>query len=314
MAITKQKKEEILQSLSDLFGNSKSVVFSDYKGINVKDFGILRKKLKEKEVVYKVAKRTLIKLAAEKAGFKEIPDEALEGQIGLAFSQGDEIAAAKTLYEFSKSNKNLTLLGALMEGRTLTKNEILTLAEIPGKEELIAKFIGTLNYPISGFHGALSSLIRNLVGVLSSYKDKVEKEKPAEVKEEAKVEASTPEPKVEAKPEPKVEAEHEEPKAETPAEEAKPEEPKAETPAEEAKPEEAAVEADETPAEEPKAEAKPAEEAEVEAPPEEPKEEEPETEEKPGPPPPEEPKTEDKPDSPTSDEPAEEKPKDEPEQ
>lgn len=180
MAITKQKKEEVVAELQDLFTNAKSIVFSDYQGINVKDFGTLRSELRKNEVNFKVAKKTLIKIAAEKAGFKDLPNNVLEGQVGAAFGMGDEVMAAKTLYEFSKKHDAIKLLGALMEGRSLSQEETLELAKIPGKEELLAKLVGSLNSPISGFHGTLYSLLRNFVGVVEAYKDKLEEEGPVQ--------------------------------------------------------------------------------------------------------------------------------------
>lgn len=193
MAITKQKKEEIVAELQDLFTNAKSVVFSDYKGISVKDFDTLRSNLRKNEVNFKVAKKTLIKIAAEKAGFKDLPEEVLEGQVGTAFGMGDEVAAAKILFEFSKSNESIKLLGALMEGRNLSKEETLQLAKIPGKEELLAKLVGSMKAPISGFHGTLYSLLRNFVGVIGAYKDKLEEEDPT-VEEKVEAPTETPEP------------------------------------------------------------------------------------------------------------------------
>ncbi len=175
MAVSKQKKEEVLAELNDLFANSKSVVFSGYKGVSVKDLSDLRRKLRKNEVTFKVAKKTLIKMAAEKAGFKDIPDEALDGQVGVAFGMGDEVAAVKTLFEFSKTNEAVSLLGALMEGRTLSKEETLQLAKIPSREELLAKLVGSMKSPISGFHGTLYSLLRSFVGVVGAYKEKLEK-------------------------------------------------------------------------------------------------------------------------------------------
>jgi len=214
MAITKQKKEEVVAELQDLFTNAKSIVFSDYKGVNVKDFGTLRGKLRENEVNFKVAKKTLIKIAAENAGVKNLSDEVLEGQVGVAFGMGDEVAAAKTLYEFSKSNEAIKLLGALMEGRNLSKEETLQLAKIPGKDELLAKLVGSMKSPISGFHGTLSSLLRNFVGVVGAYKDKLEKEGPTvEEKAEEPAPAATEEAKAE-EPATDVEAKEEEKKEE----------------------------------------------------------------------------------------------------
>ncbi len=194
MAITKEKKEKIVSELADLFKNSKSVVFSDYRGISVKEIQDLRRKLTENESNFKVAKKTLIQRAAKDAGFPEIPEEALEGQVGVAFSMGDEIAAAKTLYDFSKSNDAIKLLSAFMEGETLTKEQTLELAKIPGKEELLAKMVGSMKSPISGFHGVLYSLMRSFVGVIDAYRES----KPAE--EAAPTEAPREEAKEEEAP------------------------------------------------------------------------------------------------------------------
>jgi large subunit ribosomal protein L10 len=230
MAVSKAKKEEVIAELTDLFKNSKSVVFSDYQGISVKDVQTLRRNLRDNDSTFKVAKKTLIKLAAKDAGFDEIPEEALEGQVGVAFSMSDEIAAAKTLYDFSKTNDAVKLLSAFMEGKTLSKEETLELAKIPGKDELLAKLVGSMKSPISGFHGVLYSLLRSFVGVVDAYKDS----KPAE--EAQKEEAKAEEPKAEEKPaeEPKEEAKTEEPAAEEKAEEeAKADEPAEEKPAEE---------------------------------------------------------------------------------
>ncbi|MBA4336983.1 50S ribosomal protein L10 [bacterium] len=175
MAVSKQKKEEVMVELKELFSNSKSVVFSGYKGVSVKDLSDLRRKLRKNDVTFKVAKKTLIKRAAENAGFKDIPDEALEGQVGAAFGMGDEIAAAKTLFEFSKTNEGVKLLGSLMEGKILSKEETLQLAKIPSRTELLAKLVGSMKSPISGFHGTLYSLLRSFVGVVGAYKEKLEK-------------------------------------------------------------------------------------------------------------------------------------------
>lgn len=200
MAVTKQKKEEIIAELTDLFKNSKSVVFANNHGISVKDAQTLRRSLRDNDSTFKVAKKTLIKLAAKEAGFDEIPEEALEGQVGVAFSMGDEIAAAKALYEFSKSNNSVKLLSAIMEGKALSKEQTLELAKIPGKDELLAKMVGSMKSPISGFHGVLYSLMRTFVGVVDAYKDS----KPAEEapKEAAKADENpAAEEKAEAKPE-----------------------------------------------------------------------------------------------------------------
>ncbi len=217
MPVSKAKKEEVIAELTDLFKNSKSVVFTDYQGISVKDVQTLRRNLLDNDSQFKVAKKTLVKLAAKEAGFDEIPEEALVGQVGVAFSKGDEIAAAKTLYDFSKTNETVKLLSAIMEGKTLTQAETIELAKIPSRDELLAKMVGSMKSPISGFHGVLYSLLRSFVGVVDAYKDSLPADE-APAKEEPKEEAKTEEaPAEEAS---KEEASKEEAQAE---EEAKPE-------------------------------------------------------------------------------------------
>lgn len=178
MPLTREEKSVILDELSDKFSKAKSVFFAEYKGLPVKGMRELRKRLREKRVDFKVSKRTLFKLAAKKSGVKEIPDEVFLGTVGAAFSYDDEIAAAKILHMFSKEAEQLKLLGGIMEGRILTLAEVRQLAILPGREELIAKFVFTLKWPISGFHAVLHNVLRNFVGILAAYQEKKGKEAP----------------------------------------------------------------------------------------------------------------------------------------
>lgn len=174
MPLTKQQKEELVSQMIEKMKNAKAVVFADYQGLSVMDMGEMRNAMREKGVEFQVAKRTLIKLAAKEAGFGEIPDEVLEGPVGAAFSMEEEIAAAKTLHAFSKKNDKLKLRGALFEGRILSVAETKELALLPGKEELIGKFIYLVKYPVQGFHGVLNNTISGFVRALNAIKEKQE--------------------------------------------------------------------------------------------------------------------------------------------
>lgn len=174
MALTKEQKSEILTDLIQNIKESKSVVFADFQGLSVKDMKDLRSKMREKGVNYKVAKKTLIKLAAKEAGFEEIPSEVLEGPVGAAFSMEDEISAAKLIHQFAKKNKNLKLRGALFEGRVLSFEETKQLALLPGKEELLGKFVYLIKYPVQGFHGVLNNTLAGFVRALDAIKEQKE--------------------------------------------------------------------------------------------------------------------------------------------
>jgi len=168
MPLTKEQKTEILESMINDMKNAKSVVFADFQGVSVKDFQKLRSQLREAGVKFKVAKKTLIRLAAKDQGFEEIPAEVLEGPVGAAFSMEDEIIAAKLLNDFGKKNENLKLRGAIFEGRILSIAETKQLALIPSKDELISKFIYLIKSPISGFHGVLNNTLAGFVRALDA--------------------------------------------------------------------------------------------------------------------------------------------------
>lgn len=209
MAITKDQKTQILQDLVDKFGRSKTVVFSDYRGLDVASISTLRNQLREKGAETKVAKKTLIKLAAKESNIGDLGDDVMEGPVSVTFSYEDELSGLKVLFKFSKENENLKLLGGIIDGKVVSAEEIITLAKLPSHEELIAKFIGSMNAPVSGFVGTLSNLLSGMVRVLNAYKDTLPAEEAAA--EPAKKEAPKPEP---------GEAESEEVKAEEPKSEA----------------------------------------------------------------------------------------------
>jgi large subunit ribosomal protein L10 len=135
----------------------------------------LRKNLREKGVEFHVAKKTLIRLAAKENGFEELSSEVLEGPVGVAFCMEDALSGAKLLHAFSKQHEKLKLRGALFEGRVLSVAETKQLALIPGKEELIAKFIYLIKYPITGFHGVFKNTLGGFVRVLNAIREKNEK-------------------------------------------------------------------------------------------------------------------------------------------
>jgi large subunit ribosomal protein L10 len=203
MAITKEKKAEILQDLVDKFGRSKTVVFSDYRGLDVSSISDLRNKLREKGAEAKVAKKTLIKLAAKESNIGELGDDVMEGPVAVTFSYEDELSGLKVLFNFSKENENLKLLGGIIDGKIVSAEEIITLAKLPSKEELYAKFLGSLNSPVSGFVGVMGNLLGGFVRVVNAYKDTL----PAEDAADEPIPEPTPAP---------------EPPAESPAAEEKP--------------------------------------------------------------------------------------------
>lgn len=161
MPITRKRKEEQLAELVDKFKRAKTVSFAQNKGLTVFEVKELRGKLREKNSDMKIAKKTLMKIAAKEAGYKDVPDDVLKGAVGAVFTYDDDIVAgAKTIYEYAKKHEALALLGALLDGKVLNTAEAKTLAMTPSKEELLTKLVYLLNSPVAGFVRVLDAIAK----------------------------------------------------------------------------------------------------------------------------------------------------------
>ena len=173
MATTRQQKEEILKELIADMDAAKGVVFVDLHGLTVEQNQALRNTLREKGVKTKVAKKTLIMLAGKENGL-EIEKSLLDGQIAVAFSMDDEVAAAQELYKEGKTNEKIKLVGGIFEGKVAGKDMIMQVAQLPTRDELLAKLVGSMKAPISGFHGVLHNTLRGFVQVCHQIAEKGE--------------------------------------------------------------------------------------------------------------------------------------------
>ncbi len=168
-----EKKKQVVQEIKEKIENSKSVVLVDYRGLDVAEVSELRKKYREAGVDYKVYKNTMMRFAFKEAGYEDFI-ENLTGPNGVAFSIEDAIGAAKISDEFSKNNDKLKIKAGIVDGNIIGIEQIKELANIPSREVLIAKVLGSLNSPITGFVNVLQGNMRNLVYALDAIKDQKE--------------------------------------------------------------------------------------------------------------------------------------------
>jgi large subunit ribosomal protein L10 len=168
--LTRKQKQELIEKLTQKVRDSKSIIFADYKGLKVSELKELRRKLKESQAEFKVAKKTLIDLALKEAGIKEAVSKKMEGQISLVFGSKDEVSAAKILQNFSKKNEGLKILGAILDGKFLDQPQAMALAKVPSREQSLAQLVWTINAPLQGFVSVLGGNLRSLVFVLSNIK------------------------------------------------------------------------------------------------------------------------------------------------
>jgi len=157
MAITKEKKVEIVKDLEAAIKGVKSIVFVNFHKLPVKDTTTLRRSLREQGVGYKVAKKTLIKSALSTVKAEgEMPE--LGGEVAIAFGK-DELAPAREVYNFVKTHKDsVQILGGVFEGKYLNKEAMLAIAMIPPLQTLRGMFVNLINSPIQRIAIALDQI------------------------------------------------------------------------------------------------------------------------------------------------------------
>ena len=169
MAITKEKKEIILEDLREKFSRQKAMILIGITGLKVKDTTELRNKIREIDGNLKVAKKTLMNIVLKENNL-EFDKNKFKEEVALVFSFKDEVSSAKALYQFSKKNKNLKILGGYFEGNFKEVEDVVALAKLPSREELMARLVGGIGSPISGFVNVLKGNIKGLMCVLSAIK------------------------------------------------------------------------------------------------------------------------------------------------
>jgi len=166
-------KQQVVEEFAAKLATAKAAFLADYRGLTVDEVNELRNKLRETGVEYRVVKNTLLRLAAKDTAF-DCWDEYLSGPTAIAIAQDDPVAPAKVLSEYAKDSKVFELKTCVLEGKILSADEIKALAELPSREVLLAKMLGSINAPVSNFVGVLAAVPRSLVQVLGAIKDQKE--------------------------------------------------------------------------------------------------------------------------------------------
>jgi len=166
-----QEKVEIVGKIKDDLATADAIWVVDNRGLTVKQAENLRRKIRDIGAVYKVYKNSLTKLALDDLGY---PDngEVLEGPSAFVFVSGDPVVSAKTLKGFAKENESLSIKGGYLNKAVVTADQIKAIADLPSREELIAKFIGTIRSPLSGIVQVLNGPASQLVRVLGAISEK----------------------------------------------------------------------------------------------------------------------------------------------
>lgn len=157
MSANLEAKKTAVEEIKNLISSSKSIVLVDYKGISVADDTALRKSMRENNVTYKVIKNTLFNKACEQLGISGL-EAALNGTTAFAFSGEDETAAPRLVKKATKDYSSLSIKAGLYNNNAIDEKEVMALASIPGREQLMAQLLYVLNAPVSGLARAIKAI------------------------------------------------------------------------------------------------------------------------------------------------------------
>lgn len=166
--MNRENKQQLINELHEKLKNAKAVFLADFRGMSVSQATSLRNDLRKADVEYRVVKNTLLEMAS-KGTDKESLSPHYAGPTAIAFSYDDPVAAAKVLAKAAKEQQaTFKLKAAVLTGKPITVSEIQALADLPSREVLIAKLLGTMNAPIANFVGTLAAVPGSFVRALDA--------------------------------------------------------------------------------------------------------------------------------------------------
>lgn len=173
MAKSKIQKSEIVRNLKEKISNSKTIIFTKFNQLGVKDNEALRELLKKENSEFYVAKKTLLDLAFRDKKINGLNPKEFDGKIAAVFGYGDEVSPVKVVDKFRADKEDkIEFIGGILEGRFIDAATVEVLAKIPSRQELYARLVGSWSAPVSGFVNALAGNIRNLIYVLKAIEEK----------------------------------------------------------------------------------------------------------------------------------------------
>jgi len=170
------ERQLMVKEMKEKLKNTDFFFVTDFQGLKVSDMSQLRKKLKEKESVYQVFKNRLFKRIIEEEGLPKEMENDLRGFSGFVIGGKDVIEVAKVLSEFAKEHETFIIKAGVIDKKYLKQEEVKSIANLPSREVLLAKVVGAIAAPITGFVTVLNERIASFVRVVNAIAEKKQNE------------------------------------------------------------------------------------------------------------------------------------------
>ncbi|MBI3778393.1 MAG: 50S ribosomal protein L10 [Gammaproteobacteria bacterium] len=169
MSLTLEEKKAVVAEVSEKLSGAQAAMLAEYRGLTVEQMTKLRRKAYDGKVYLRVVKNTLARRAVEGTGFECLKDQ-MSGPLAFAAS-ADPVAVAKILSEFAKDNESLKIKAGAMGGKLMSLEQIKALAVLPGREQLLAQLLGTMQAPVQKFVQTLNEVPAKFVRALAAVRD-----------------------------------------------------------------------------------------------------------------------------------------------
>ena len=174
MSLNLEEKKEVVAEVAERLTKAQAVVLAEYRGLAVEQITVLRSQARASNVYLRVLKNSLARRAVQGTPFEKLSDQMV-GPLAYGISD-DPVAAAKVLHAYAKANDKLVIKGGAMPGYVMTAKEVGNLATMPGREQLLATLMGTMQAPIAKFVRTLNEVPSKLVRTLAAVRDQKEKQ------------------------------------------------------------------------------------------------------------------------------------------
>jgi len=173
MPKTRAQKETQLSKLVDKLNSSKAIILAEFTGLKMGDLDVFRAKARQAGVTLQIAKNTLLDKAAGEAGIDGLVTKKIGKQIAIATDGDDEVAISKLIHQFAKDNSaKVKIYSGIIDKKIVSLDMIVQLANLPSREELLAKVVGSIYAPISGFVRVLNGPLQGFYNVINALSNK----------------------------------------------------------------------------------------------------------------------------------------------